>query len=44
MEIRNEEMKAIDEVVATATDSQLSELNELQAAFVGGGAGDVIFG
>ncbi len=37
------EIIAIEEVVKNANDDTLRELNDLQLAFVGGGAADPIF-
>jgi hypothetical protein len=41
MDRANLELAAIEDAVAEAIDGQLSELNDLQLAFVGGGVGEV---
>lgn len=42
MDMLKDEMVAVAEVTVVANEAQMSELNELQLALVGGGVGDVI--
>ena len=42
MERANQEMAAIEQTLAEVVDLQVRELNDLQLAFVSGGAGDTV--
>jgi hypothetical protein len=44
MEISKAEVEALDRVTKVAADDQVSELDELQLALIGGGIGIVIVG
>jgi hypothetical protein len=44
MEHNNNEVMNIEKVLADAAETQLTELNELQLAFIGGGIGLVDLG
>ena len=43
MEHAKTEIAALEQIVEIAVVEQMRELNELQLACVGGGAGDVVF-
>lgn len=44
MEYNKSEFEVVSEVVAEVSDAQLRELDDLQLALIGGGAGDATFG
>jgi hypothetical protein len=44
MEYNNTEIAVVSEAAAESVDLQIQELNELQLALIGGGAGEASFG